>query len=212
VLKCPSLKSNVKHLQFVTSNIIGHFVCGKTCHSTSNFVYLGQPTSTPFGFHTRPANTTCGLQQYVCKNLRCVDKAQICNFKNDCGDNSDELPCGTNCTFEGDCYKGWRQSTGTDNFNWRRKKGKTPSVGTGPITDHTLGTANVSSLNLHLHILLTQLSTFPYRISWENLIKDQSIFSLVIILLILIMFSLDCLLALSGENLCWSLLRLKGLK
>ena len=105
--------------------------------------FLGQPTSTPFGFHTRPTGTSCGVQQYVCKNLRCVDKAQICNFKNDCGDKSDELPCGTDCTFEDDCYKGWRQSTGTDNFNWRRKNGKTPSVGTGPSTDHTLKTAQV---------------------------------------------------------------------
>ena len=41
---------------------------------------------------------------------------------------------------------------------------------------------------------------------------DQSIFRLVIMLLILIIFSLDCVLALSGENFCWSLLRLKGLK
>ena len=32
--------------------------------------------------------------------------------------------------------------------------------------------------------------TFPLRISWENLIKDQGIFSLVIISLILTTFSL----------------------
>ena len=103
----------------------------------------GQPTPTPFGFHSRPTGTSCGAQQYVCKNLKCVDKAQICNFKNDCGDNSDEIPCGSNCTFEDDCWRGWRQSTGTDNFNWRRKNGQTPSVGTGPTNDHTLGTAQV---------------------------------------------------------------------
>ena len=92
--------------------------------------------------------TPCSLQQYVCKNLRCVDKAQICNFKDACGDNSDELPCGSNCTFEGDCYKGWRQSTGSDNFNWRPKNGKTPSVGTGPTNDHTLGNQNVCNIKL----------------------------------------------------------------
>ena len=110
--------------------------------------FSGQPTSTPFGFHTRPTGTPCSLQQYVCKNLRCVDKAQICNFKDDCGDNSDELPCGSNCTFEGDCYKGWRQSTGSSNFNWRRKNGKTPSVGTGPTNDHTVGNQNVCNIKL----------------------------------------------------------------
>ena len=33
------------------------------------------------------------------------------------------------------------------------------------------------SLNIHIQILQTDLYTFPLRISWENLIKDQSIFS-----------------------------------
>ena len=47
--------------------------------------------------------------------------------------------------------------------------------------------------------------------SWENLIKDQSIFALVIILLILITFSFDNLWILLGENWCWSPLGLKGL-
>ena len=107
------------------------------------FFFTGEPTSTPFGFHTRPTGTICGAQQYVCKNLKCVDKAQICNFKDDCGDNSDEIPCGTTCTFEDECYKGWRQSTGTDVFKWKRRQGQTPSTGTGPSTDHTLGTAQV---------------------------------------------------------------------
>ena len=41
--------------------------------------------------------------------------------------------------------------------------------------------------------------------------KDQGIFSLVIILLILITVSLDNVRILSGENWCWSLLGLKGL-
>ena len=36
----------------------------------------------------------------------------------------------------------------------------------------------------------TNLYTFPLRISWENLIKDQGIFSLVIISLILTTFTL----------------------
>ena len=47
--------------------------------------------------------------------------------------------------------------------------------------------------------------------SWENLIKDQSIFSMVIILLILITLSLDSVWILLGENCCWSLLALKRL-
>ena len=45
---------------------------------------------------------------------------------------------------------------------------------------------NPLSPNIHMQILQTGLYTFPLRISWENLMKDQSIFFLVIILLILI--------------------------
>ena len=40
--------------------------------------------------------------------------------------------------------------------------------------------------NIHIQILQTDLYTFLLRMSWDNLIKDQGIFSLVIILLVLI--------------------------
>ena len=51
-----------------------------------------------------------------------------------------------------------------------------------------------------MQILHSDLHTFPYRIGYKNLIKDQSIFPLVIILLILTPFSLDNALILLGEN------------
>jgi len=35
---------------------------------------------------------------------------------------------------------------------------------------------NPLSPNIHIQILQTDLYTFPLRISYENLIKDQSIF------------------------------------
>ncbi|EDO47788.1 predicted protein [Nematostella vectensis] len=111
-----------------------------SCQICPDCVMPGQPTSTPFGFHTRPTASSCLASQYVCANSKCVDRDQLCNFKDDCGDNSDELPCGTSCTFEGDCYKGWRQAKSSDNFNWIRRQGQTPSIGTGPSMDHTLGT------------------------------------------------------------------------
>ena len=47
--------------------------------------------------------------------------------------------------------------------------------------------------------------------SWENLIKDQSLFPLVIILFVLITLSLDNVWISLGENWFWSLLGLKGL-
>ena len=40
---------------------------------------------------------------------------------------------------------------------------------------------NPLSPNINKQILQTDLHTFPLRISWENLITDQGIFSLVII-------------------------------
>ena len=69
---------------------------------------------------------------------------------------------------------------------------------------------NPLSPNILIQILQTDLHTSPLTISWENLIKDQSIFSMVIILLILITLSLDSVWILLGENCCWSLLALKG--
>ena len=62
-----------------------------------------------------------------------------------------------------------------------------------------------------MQILQTDLHPFFLRISWENLIKDQGIFSLVIILLILVTLSLDNVWTSLGENCCWSPLGLKGL-
>ena len=47
------------------------------------------------------------------------------------------------------------------------------------------------SPNIHIQLLLTDPHTFSYSISWENLLKDQSNFPLVIILLILITVSVD---------------------
>ena len=45
---------------------------------------------------------------------------------------------------------------------------------------------NPLSPNIHIQILQTDLYIFPLRKCWENLIKDQGIFSLVTILFILI--------------------------
>ena len=73
------------------------------------------------------------------------------------------------------------------------------------------GLLNPFSSNSCIQILQTDLYTFPYWISWENLKNDQRIFPLVIILSILMTSSLDCVLIWLGENWCWSLLALKGL-
>ena len=51
-----------------------------------------------------------------------------------------------------------------------------------------------------MQILQTDFDTFPLRISWENLIQDQGIFSLVSILLIPITISLANVWISLGEN------------
>ena len=61
---------------------------------------------------------------------------------------------------------------------------------------------------IHIQILQSDCHTFPYRISWENLFKDQSIFSWVIILFLLINFSFNYVLIWLGEHWYWSLLGL----
>ena len=67
------------------------------------------------------------------------------------------------------------------------------------------------SPKIHIQILRTDLHTFLYRISWENLIKDQSIFPLLVIIwFILVTIPLQYVLILSGESWCWSLLNLMG--
>ncbi|CAB4000024.1 MAM and LDL-receptor class A domain-containing 2 [Paramuricea clavata] len=101
----------------------------------------GKPSPTPFGPHTRPSNSPCTTTQFACQNLKCVEREQVCDFKDSCGDNSDEVACGTSCTFEDDyCYQGWRNPTGSDNTDWIRKKGPPQNFQTGPKIDHTTGT------------------------------------------------------------------------
>ena len=69
---------------------------------------------------------------------------------------------------------------------------------------------NPLSPSIHIQILQTDLHTFPFRISLENLIKHQGIFSFVIIFYILKTLSFDNVWTLLGENCCWSLLGLKA--
>ena len=67
------------------------------------------------------------------------------------------------------------------------------------------------SSNIHIQILQTCVHTFSSWINEEKLIKDQSTFPMMIILLILITFCLDDVFVMLGENWYWSLMGLKGL-
>ena len=71
---------------------------------------------------------------------------------------------------------------------------------------------NPISPNICIQILQTDLYTFRYWSSWENLKNYKSIFPLVIVLSILITFSLDWVsVIMLGENWYLSLLAFKGL-
>ena len=39
-------------------------------------------------------STSCRPYQFQCENKKCIWKSDVCNFMDDCGDNSDETLCG----------------------------------------------------------------------------------------------------------------------
>uniref|UniRef100_UPI00398F495B MAM and LDL-receptor class A domain-containing protein 1-like n=1 Tax=Pristiophorus japonicus TaxID=55135 RepID=UPI00398F495B len=83
-----------------------------------------------------------GTKRFWCEVTRaCIDRLQVCDLVDDCGDGSDEDNCAQDllCNFEnGSCN--WQQAKG-DDFDWTRNKGQTSTVNTGPSKDHTFGTA-----------------------------------------------------------------------
>ena len=39
-------------------------------------------------------STSCPRDQFQCKNRKCISKNNLCNWRDDCGDSSDETFCG----------------------------------------------------------------------------------------------------------------------
>ena len=63
------------------------FGCGKECCRLNGFL-----VTTPSLFP--PTLGACNSSSFRCNNGKCVSKQNICNYANNCGDNSDELGCG----------------------------------------------------------------------------------------------------------------------
>ncbi|KAM6162719.1 MAM and LDL-receptor class A domain-containing protein 1 [Erethizon dorsatum] len=89
-----------------------------------------------------PAESCKSPDHFWCGYTKaCVEKAQLCDLVDDCGDWTDEVDCEPElqCNFEnGICN--WEQDT-EDDFDWTRIQGPTSTINTGPMKDHTLGTA-----------------------------------------------------------------------
>lgn len=84
------------------------------------------------------------MEEYNCNHGYCVKRGVVCDYSNDCLDNSDELSelcheytC--RCDFEGGstCY--WQQDV-DDDTDWVIMRASTNMEGIFPPTDHTLGT------------------------------------------------------------------------
>ncbi|XP_053198796.1 LOW QUALITY PROTEIN: MAM and LDL-receptor class A domain-containing protein 1 [Scomber japonicus] len=117
----------------------------------------------------------CTPEQYACANGHCVAQDNLCDFINHCGDDSDENPyiCkgfSGRCSFEFDLCS-WRQSR-EDDFDWLIKAGSTPTVGTGPSTDHTL--RDPSGHYLYLETSFPQAAGQYARISGPLLSRTSS--------------------------------------
>ncbi|KAK7176201.1 hypothetical protein R3I93_000462 [Phoxinus phoxinus] len=76
---------------------------------------------------------SCPPGSLQCNNANCYKREQKCDFTDDCGDGTDELDCGTSCSFEhGRC--GWKNSL-ADTFSWALGIGSVHMI--RPPHDHT---------------------------------------------------------------------------
>uniref|UniRef100_A0A3Q3M1K5 MAM and LDL receptor class A domain containing 1 n=1 Tax=Labrus bergylta TaxID=56723 RepID=A0A3Q3M1K5_9LABR len=98
------------------------------------------PTVTP------PASTvlphSCPDGEFVCgAHGECVSNSNVCDFRQDCSDGSDEFNCvKERCDFEGGDTCGWKSNDTT--FHWSPEQGESIHDGEQyhrPINDHTLG-------------------------------------------------------------------------
>ncbi|NP_001297043.1 MAM and LDL-receptor class A domain-containing protein 1 precursor [Xenopus tropicalis] len=132
--------------------------------------YIGDVTVDDISFENCSPMPTpskaCLADEFMCSNKYCIPKDNLCDYVNDCADNSDEYPFLCNaflgrCDFEFD-FCDWRQNQ-NDDFDWNFRAGSTPTVGTGPVTDHTL--KNPSGYYIFIESSFPHLPTQGAKIS-----------------------------------------------
>lgn len=111
-------------------------------------------------------NRKCAADEFTCASKHCILKDRLCDFVNDCADNSDETVfiCGTSgrrCDFEFDLCA-WEQDQ-DEGFDWNLKSSNVPATSTEPAVDHTLG--NSSGHYILLKTFCPQQSMKTARIS-----------------------------------------------
>ncbi|XP_062423588.1 MAM and LDL-receptor class A domain-containing protein 1 [Rhea pennata] len=115
---------------------------------------LPEISTTPSGTSapaTLPMNN-CTDEQFVCRaSGNCIQMIQMCDFRPDCSDKSDEAPCASEvCNFEDKTLCGWYQPAleetetvsilSTNVFKWGLGRGANLFPGQenhSPLTDHT---------------------------------------------------------------------------
>ncbi|RWS25805.1 hypothetical protein B4U80_13789 [Leptotrombidium deliense] len=83
-------------------------------------------------------NVACKQNEFKCQNGVCIDKIFVCDFTNDCGDNSDEIRCENyrRCGFVNKECKGWKIEEEHDDTVWKVSSTGL-SLSTEPTRDHT---------------------------------------------------------------------------
>ena len=82
----------------------------------------------------------CSSNQFTCGNKACVDNNLVCDWSDDCGDQTDEATCSKyvgRCNFETD-FCNWIQDD-SDNFNWSLQSGSTATIDFGYNVDAWAG-------------------------------------------------------------------------
>ena len=153
--------------QIVIEGVVGTSFLGDIAVDDVTFSYgckIDNSSISLPSMSTTTARTTLGPcgNQFQCKStdkIQCVPLNNVCNFKYECDDKSDEDDCGT-CDFESSWCGWFDQSDGR--LAWTRRKAPSQNP-TGPQVDHTQGTQAGS-------FLVTQIDENAGEFSYSSIL------------------------------------------